>query len=73
MLADARGQRLNAMLMARLLTRPVQITPASAGRHYALMAGTADQSVWDTGMQLLAKTILIRPPGQEVDQQARPR
>lgn len=71
MLADARGQRLNAMLMARLLTRPVQITPAqSADALYTLMAGTADQSVWDSGMQLLAKTILIRPPGAEVDQQA---
>lgn len=70
MLADARGQRLNAMLMARLLTRPVQLTPAqSADPLYTLMAGTADQSVWDSGMQLLAKTILIRPPGQEVDQQ----
>lgn len=71
MLADARGQRLNALLMARLLTKPVQLTPAqSADPLYTLMAGTADQSVWDTGMQLLAKTILIRPPGQEVDQQA---
>lgn len=71
MLADTRGQRLNAMLMARLLTRPVQITPSqSADALYTLLAGTADQSVWDSGMQLLAKTILIRPPGQEVDQQA---
>ncbi len=71
MLADARGQRLNALLMARLLTRPVQILPSqSADALYTLMAGTADQTVWDTGMQLLAKTILIRPPGAEIDQQA---
>ena len=69
-LADARGQRINARLMARLLTRPVQVQPGQATDPiYGLLGGTADQAAWDDGMQLLTKTILLRPPGQEVDPQ----
>lgn len=70
-LADARGQRLNARLMARLLTRPVQVQPGQATDPiYGLLGGTADQAAWDDGMKLLTKTILLRQPGQEVDTQA---
>ncbi|MFT3787975.1 MAG: hypothetical protein QM770_17695 [Tepidisphaeraceae bacterium] len=67
-LADQRGQRINAQLMARLLTKPVEITPTQpADAIYSLMAGTIDPKAWDDGMTLLAKTILLREPGQQPD------
>jgi hypothetical protein len=71
-LADTRGQRINARLMARLLTKPVQIQPGQAADPvYSLMTGTADQAAWDEAMRLLTKTILLRRPGQQqVDAQA---
>jgi hypothetical protein len=69
-LADQRGQRINAQLMARLLTKPVEIQPTQpADPVYALMAGTIDPSAWDDGMVLLAKTILLREPGQQPDEE----
>ena len=56
--------------MARLLTRPVQVQPGqSADPIYGLLGGTADQTAWDDGMELLVRTILLRPPGQQVDPQ----
>lgn len=69
-LADSRGQRINTRIMARLLTRPVQVQPGqSADPIYGLFGGTADQAAWDEGMQLLVRTILLRPPGQPIDDQ----
>jgi hypothetical protein len=69
-LADQRGQRINAQLMARLLTKPVEIQPTQpADPMYALMAGTIDPAAWDDGMVLLAKTILLREPGQQPDEE----
>lgn len=72
-LANARGMRIDAFLMARLITKPVQIRPAQhADAAYALMTGTADANVWDAGMRILAKLILLRAPGaQQVDEAAR--
>ena len=73
-LARARGQVINAQLMARLLTKPVQIQPAQrADPVYGLMSGTADQQAWDTGMDLLAKTIVLNPPGQKAETAAQER
>jgi hypothetical protein len=69
-LASARGQRVNAAVMARLLTKPVEIQPAQAADPvYSLMTGTSDVAAWDQGMKLLAQTILARRPGEPVDQQ----
>lgn len=70
-LARARGQVSYAQVIARLLTKSVQIPPGQrADPIYALMTGTAEQKAWDSGMDLLTKTILLRKPGEAADEQA---
>lgn len=67
-LASERGQRINALLMARLMTKPVQIQPGQApDPTYGLMCGTTEQDVWDQAQDLLARTILLREPGTKPD------
>jgi hypothetical protein len=69
-LAKQRGQLLNAMLMARLITKPIEIQPNQPKDPvYALMSGTADPQAWNEAMDLLARNILLREPGQPVDKQ----
>ncbi len=64
-LAKERRQLINALVMARLITKPVQISPAQVpDPTYALMCGTTDAEAWRTAQKLLARTILLRPPGQ---------
>src|SRR5207253_8292180 len=68
--ARQRGQLLNAMLMARLITKPIEIQPTQPKDPvYALMSGTADPQAWNDAMDLLARNILLREPGQPLDQQ----
>lgn len=63
-----RGERIGPTLMARLITKPVQIQPAQVpDPSYALMCGTSDAQAWDAALRLLARTILFREPGQEAD------
>lgn len=68
-LAKDRGEVINALLMARLVTKPVEIQP---GQHpdpaYALMCGTTDPAAWDEAHRLLARSILLRRRGRETDE-----
>ena len=67
-LARQRGERLNAVVMARLITKPVEIQPHQApDPTYALMCGTTDPAAWADAQRLLARTILLQEPGREVD------
>ena len=67
-LAKQRGQLLNALLMARLITKPVEIQAGQApDPEYALMSGTADPVAWNDAMDLVAQSILLSEPGQKPD------
>jgi hypothetical protein len=67
-LARERGEVLNALLLARLITKPVKISPAKPPTRVRLMCGTTDVAAWDQAQDLLARTIsspLRRPrPGR---------
>jgi hypothetical protein len=68
-LARQRGETINALLMARLMSRPVEIQPNQApDPTYVLMTGTTDESAWTEGQKLLAKIILLREPGETKDE-----
>lgn len=67
-LARERGEVINALQMARLITKPVEIQPGQpADPAYSLMSGTTNQDAWDRAQELLARTILLRKPGTVVD------
>jgi hypothetical protein len=69
-LAQQRGQRVNAQLMARLITKPVEIAPFQPeDPTYSLLCGTVDRDAWDEAMRLIAKSILLREPGRLADRQ----
>ncbi|MGH7214162.1 MAG: hypothetical protein ACREIT_05310 [Tepidisphaeraceae bacterium] len=64
-LAWERGEKINALLMARLIAKPVEIQPnQSPDPTYSLMSGTTDARAWSDAQALLARTILLREPGQ---------
>lgn len=70
-LARQRGQLARAVLLARLLTRPIELqTLQDADPMYAMLSGTSDQREWEQGLDLLARTVAIAPPGQPVDREA---
>lgn len=67
-LARQRGQTINAFLMARLITKPVEIQPNQPqDPTYALMCGTANPIAWREAKQLLVDNILLREPGVPID------
>ena len=67
-LAADRGEPLNAFLLARSLTKPVEIRPGQqADPVYALMTGTSGKPPWDDALALLARTIELHEPGEPVD------
>ncbi len=67
-LAQERGEVLNALVMARLITKPVQIQPYQPlDPTYALMTGTTDAKAWEDVLDLVARTILLRKPGEAAD------
>lgn len=71
LLAEERGMRTNAFLLARLLTRQVQLQAAqSPDPEYGLLSGTVDQKTWDDARELLARSILARPPESMPDDPA---
>lgn len=71
-LARQRGEVINALLMARLLCRPVEIPPGEEpDPTHGLMTGTTDKSSWDSALSLLARNILLREPGAVIDEGAR--
>lgn len=68
-LAKDRGEVINALQMARLITKPVEIQPGQQPDPvYSLMSGTSDERAWDEARLLLARTILLRKPGEAVDE-----
>jgi hypothetical protein len=70
-LAEQRGMRTNGYLLARLLTRQVELQPTqSPDPEFALLTGTIDQKTWDEAQDLLARSILARPPGSSPDDPA---
>src|SRR5439155_26917687 len=70
-LAKERGEVINALQMARLITKPVEIAAGEMpDPAYSLMSGTTNQEAWAEAQKLLAKSILLRQPGQEVDRNA---
>jgi hypothetical protein len=59
---------LNALVMARLITKPVEVQPGQApDPAYALMCGTADSKAWDAAHRLLARSIVLRDRGRPAD------
>ncbi|MEM8875230.1 MAG: hypothetical protein AAGD32_13355 [Planctomycetota bacterium] len=71
-LAQERGEVLNARLLANLLAKPVEIQPLqSPDAAYTLMSGTADADAWDEALQLVSEMILLNRPGQPPDRRAR--
>jgi hypothetical protein len=67
-LAAQRGMPANALMLARLMTKQVQIQPGQIpDPEYALLTGTVEQKTWDQAQSLLARTILLRQPGQKPD------
>jgi hypothetical protein len=68
-LAKQRGEVINALQLARLITKPLEVLPGQpADPAYALMSGTTTQDAWDRAQELLAKTILLRKPGELADE-----
>ena len=66
-----RGEPLNAFLLARSLTKPVEIQARqSADPVYALMTGTVGHAPWTDALDLLARTIELHEPGETVDKAA---
>ena len=69
LLAKQRGETINAGMMARLLTKQVEIQPGQQpDPSYALMTGTADAPAWNAAQDLLGKLILSRDVGGEAKQ-----
>jgi hypothetical protein len=68
-LAKQRGEVINALQLARLITKPLEVTPGQmADPVYSLMSGTTNQEAWDRAQELLAETVLLRKPGEPVDE-----
>ncbi|MBV8781296.1 MAG: hypothetical protein JO353_07855, partial [Phycisphaerae bacterium] len=67
-LARQRGDSINSLLMARLMSKPVELAPNQLPDPcYGLMCGTANPSAWTEATDLLAERILIREPAQSAD------
>jgi hypothetical protein len=67
-LARQRGEQTNALVMARLMTKTVEIQPTQPrDPTYALMCGTTDPAAWAEAKRLLAACVLLREPGEEAD------
>lgn len=67
-LCRERGDAVNPLLMARLLTKPVELSPDQRPDPlYGLMSGTTDPAAWSQAMLLLAQRILLHEPGTAVD------
>ncbi len=68
LLARQRGEVINALQMARLISKPVELSPGQRPDPlYALMSGTGDARVWDDCRKLLAETILLRKSDEAPD------
>ncbi|MGB7161434.1 MAG: hypothetical protein WBD40_25470 [Tepidisphaeraceae bacterium] len=71
-LSRQRGEWINALLLARLVAKQVEIQPNQlADPVYALMCGMTDPAAWLEAQRLLAQSVLLREPGQQADEQKR--
>jgi hypothetical protein len=71
-LSKQRGEWINALLMARLVTKQIEIPPNQMpDPTYALMSGMTDPAAWAEAQRLLAQSVLLREPGQQPDPQQR--
>jgi hypothetical protein len=70
--AKDRDIYIDTNMMARLITKPVEIQPGQfPDPAYTMMSGTTSQIAWDDAQRLLAKMILLHPsPDVKVDQTA---
>lgn len=67
-LAKQRGQVIYSLVMARLMIKPVQTQPnEDPDPTHGLLTGTTDQQAWTKALELLARNILLREPGKELD------
>jgi hypothetical protein len=67
-LAQERGQYLSALVVARRMTKPVQTPPnEEPDPTHGLLSGTTDAKAWVDAIELIAKNILLRPPGETRD------
>ncbi|CAN5672516.1 hypothetical protein BH09PLA1_BH09PLA1_26580 [soil metagenome] len=67
-LARQRGETINALVIARLMSKPVELQPNQAlDPTFTLMSGTADADAWNEALRLVAQRILLREPGQSLD------
>lgn len=68
-LTAQRGESGRSRPISRALTKPVQIPIVqNADPAYALLCGVSDFKAWQEAKQLLAESILLRPPGVEKDE-----
>ena len=64
-LARQRTQHPRALVLARLLTKPVEVRVGQRpDASEALLSGTADPEAWNQALVLLARTIRLSAPGQ---------
>jgi hypothetical protein len=64
LLATQRGMPTDALMLARLMTRQVEIGSAQPPDPvYELLSGTVEQETWDQARSLLARGILLHAPG----------
>lgn len=67
-IARQRGQVTHALVLARLLTKPVELQMDQVPNPvYAMMSGTTDPAAWRDALSLLATGIMLRRPGASVD------
>jgi len=67
-LARQRGQLGRAMLLSRLISKPVEIPPTQLPDPvYGLLSGSSDQQTWGDAVDLLSQIMLLSQPGQAVD------
>lgn len=70
-LARQRGQGERAAMLARLISKPVEVPPAQTpDAVYGLLSGSSEGRVWTEALDLLARTIMLGEPGQSVDRTA---
>jgi len=67
-LARLRNQQPRALVLARLMVKPVELQPAQREDPvYGLLCGTSSYLSWSQSLDLLSRTILLSQPGQTID------
>jgi hypothetical protein len=70
-IARQRGQGDRALVLSRLITKPVELQGAQAPDPiYGLMSATSDPEAWEQALELLSRVIELGKPGQSIDRDA---